>query len=522
MHDPDSTVSPSRRIMLKGGAAAISAAFAGPIAALASRVAVASPTDACIPGAASIQVASPYGALAPVNDLITGLPLIQLPPGFSYKSYGWTGDLMADGLATPGAHDGMGVVRAKRVGRSLEIVLVRNHERSTSTNPANIMGASLSAVAKHDTGFTGTNYQIGGNTNVVWRDGNWVESYTSFGGLNRPCAGGSTLWESWLSNEEIRSNNVSSTGKKHGYIFEVPADISLTNVNPIVDMGRMAHEASAIDPETGYWYLTEDQGNANTLYRFRPTNLDGGLNSLHAGGQLQGLKVKGVMNADLRFPTLCQEYEIEWVDIPNPDLDGAAIAIAVPGTGATTSASGPFVQAYANGAAVFGANEGCWVANGLVYFTDKQVVGANQSTAQRYGRIWALDIATNTLKAILVLNDVTVGNSPDNLCVSPRGGVLFNEDGGGSGFNAAGQSVSVAAQRLMVLRPDGKSYAFAAHNFNFSAAQLSAVGKTGAGDRRNTEWAGSCFSPDGRVLFVNLYTPGITLAISGPWAKGTL
>ena len=30
------------------------------------------------------------------------------------------------------------------------------------------------------------------------------------------------------------------------------------------------------------------------------------------------------------------------------------------------------------------------------------------------------------------------------------------------------------------------------------------------------------FSPDGRVLFVNLYTPGITLAITGPWARGTL
>ena len=43
-----------------------------------------------------------------------------------------------------------------------------------------------------------------------------------------------------------------------------------------------------------------------------------------------------------------------------------------------------------------------------------------------------------------------------------------------------------------------------------------------AGDFRNTEWAGPAFSPDGRVLFVNLYTPGITLAITGPWAKGTL
>ena len=26
----------------------------------------------------------------------------------------------------------------------------------------------------------------------------------------------------------------------------------------------------------------------------------------------------------------------------------------------------------------------------------------------------------------------------------------------------------------------------------------------------------------GHTLFVNLYTPGITLAITGPWARGTL
>lgn len=32
-----------------------------------------------------------------------------------------------------------------------------------------------------------------------------------------------------------------------------------------------------------------------------------------------------------------------------------------------------------------------------------------------------------------------------------------------------------------------------------------------------TEWAGACFSPDGRTLFVNLFSPTRTLAITGPW-----
>jgi uncharacterized protein len=514
----------SRRGLLKGSAA-IAAAFSGPVAAWANQIATLTPEAAnprerlpmsqCVAADASALIDSPYGPTAPVADLMTGLPLIELPAGFSYKSYGWRGDVMTDGLVTPAAHDGMGVVVARRVGRSTEIILVRNHEQSTSSNPANIIGAGRDNVAKYDTGLTGTNYQIGGNSNVVFRDGNFVASYASFGGLNRPCAGGASTWGSWLSNEEIRSNNVSSTGKKHGYNFEIPADTSLNaaNVNPIVAMGRMAHEASAIDPQTGWWYLTEDQGNANTLYRFRPTNANGGLNSLHAGGTLQGLAVRKLPNSDLRNPTLCQEYICEWVDIANPDLDGATLASVL----GNVNASGPYLQAYANGAAIFGANEGCWVANGICYFTDKQVT----TNPARAGRVWALDLGSMTLKAIFVSNSLQVGNSPDNLCVSPRGGVLLNEDGGTGG---PGNVPAVTSQHLKVLHPSGNTSIFARHNYNFTRAQLDAAGKPAApaGDFRNTEWAGSCFSPDGRILFVNLYTPGITLAITGPWERGTL
>ena len=77
---------------------------------------------------------------------------------------------------------------------------------------------------------------------------------------------------------------------------------------------------------------------------------------------------------------------------------------------------------------------------------------------------------------------------------------------------------------LKVLTPQGSTYIFAKHNFNFTRAELDAAGKplVPAGNFRNTEWAGSVFSSDGRVLFVNLYTPGITLAITGPWLRGSL
>ena len=36
-------------------------------------------------------------------------------------------------------------------------------------------------------------------------------------------------------------------------------------------------------------------------------------------------------------------------------------------------------------------------------------------------------------------------------------------------------------------------------------------------DYRGSEWAGATFSPDGKTLFVNIQTPGVTFAITGPW-----
>ena len=129
----------SRRSLMIGGSAAVAAAFGGPINIMAKSALY---RGQCLPGVASPLVDSPYGPTAPVNDLTTGLPLIELPVGFRYLSYGWTGDLMSDGLPTPGARDGMGVAVQRRIGVGNEIVLVRNHERSTSTSMASIIGIS--------------------------------------------------------------------------------------------------------------------------------------------------------------------------------------------------------------------------------------------------------------------------------------------------------------------------------------------------------------------------------------------
>ncbi len=42
------------------------------------------------------------------------------------------------------------------------------------------------------------------------------------------------------------------------------------------------------------------------------------------------------------------------------------------------------------------------------------------------------------------------------------------------------------------------------------------------GDFTGSEFAGACYSPDGKWLFVNVQSPGTTFAITGPWRTGAL
>lgn len=65
-----------------------------------------------------------YGPLQPAIDETTGLPLLLLSADFRYLSFGWTGEMMHDGILTPNAHDGM----AAFPGGHGRVYLIRNHE----------------------------------------------------------------------------------------------------------------------------------------------------------------------------------------------------------------------------------------------------------------------------------------------------------------------------------------------------------------------------------------------------------
>lgn len=439
-----------RRSFLRGAlATGAGTALAGPFAALAARPAGAKPDPEL-----------GYGPLLPVRDATTGLPLLLLPRGFEYMSFGWRNDPMSDGVPTPSAHDGMAAFR-----RGDLVHLVRNHERDAGT-----------PFATPDRVYDGA--AAGGTTTLVFDPDRavLVESYASLSGTVRNCAGGPTPRGTWLTCEETTTI---IGGVRHGYVFEVPSS-GASNAVPLTAMGRFSHEATATDPATGYVYETEDAG-SSALYRFRPADPS----NLAAGGALEAMKLAGT--ADTReWTTGTSAVVADWVTVDSPDW--------------APPAPSPWNQVQAKGAARLSRGEGAWFGNGLVY------VISTDGAPSRQGQVFALDPGAGTFTCVFASPSAGVLNAPDNVCVSPRGGLVLCEDGNGLEY-------------LHGLSPDGRIFPFAQNNVVLPDGFPQGY----SGDFRGSEWAGATFEPkNGNWLFVNIQSPGVTFAITGPWRRGVL
>jgi secreted PhoX family phosphatase len=428
---------------------------------------------------------SPYGGIGPVNDKTTGLPLLLLPKGFEYQSFGWTGEMMSDGVRTPGLHDGMVVVASRKTAKgTTELVLVRNHEEALgppfADNPAITFDADGAGA--------------GGTTNLTFdlTRGRFGVAWSSLAGTYRNCAGGVTPWGTWLTCEEA------STIPGHGYVFEVGAETG--DPNPLRAMGRFSHEALAVDPDGEIVYLTEDENNSG-FYRFIP-NVKG---KLAKGGRLEMLAVRGQPNFDFSpagaAPAVGTRWRSVWVPVENPDPD---FLNPDPARREPTV----YAQGRAGGGARFRRLEGAWTGADRVYFlsTDGGQVGE--------GQVFEFDPTRQVLTLIYDSPSYQECENPDNIVVTPRGGLLLQEDNAG-----APPGPPNPGERLLGLTLEGRIFEFARNNIVLTQAINPRIP---AGNYTQNEWAGACYSPDGEWLFVNIQTPGVTFAIRGPWDKGPL
>lgn len=446
-----------RSFLLTTGAAA----FAAPLDALRSRLEAGA--------AASTELG--YGPLRPVKDATTGMPLLELPNGFRYMTFGWTGDPMDDGRRIPPLHDGM----AAFAGENGRVVLVRNHEIGP--------GAALAAP-------TYDSAAGGGTTTTVFDPAaeQIVSTRVSLAGTIRNCAGGPTPWGSWLTCEETLigpKDPQSPLPQQHGYIFEVPHD-GVSDAKPITAMGCFVHEAIAVDPRTGIVYQTQDRGQAG-LYRYIPKTPG----RLADGGRLQMLAVDGRRGLDTsRGQRAGAVYDIHWVEIPDPDRPHTH-----PASG---DGIGVLQQGVEQGGAVFSRLEGATFGDGRLYVT------ATDGGNAKMGQVWELDPGRDRLRLVFESPGAPTLNMPDNLTLSPRGGLVICEDG-------------TATPCVHGLTRDGRIFRFARNNVRIDKPRNGLTG-----DFSQREFAGATYSPDGRWLFFNAQTPGITFAVTGPWADGGL
>jgi secreted PhoX family phosphatase len=415
--------------------------------------------------------------------------LFDLPAGFSYAIVSQAGQTMADGLITPGSCDGMGCF-ASGDG---QVTLVRNHElRGGPDMDRGAFGKDrlLAPKLARDRIYDHDDLNLpltGGTTTMVYdlKSRRLVSDHLSLAGTSTNCAGGITPWGSWLSCEETLQPAGVEAQADHGWVFEVPANLKgVADPLPIKAMGRFRHEAACVDPRTGIIYMTEDMGDGMGLfYRFLP-NQPG---KLLAGGKLQALGIKGDKDIDVRNGEAIAWKPGEWKDVVWYDLDG------VENTNEDLRYRGK-----AKGAAWFSRGEGIHWAKSELFFACTNG-GLNKfGQIMRYvpsAREGQADEASapGRIQLYVEPTDNTVMEMCDNIAVSPWGHLFVCEDKTG-GVNY-----------LRAVTPAGKVYTVGRNPIP--------GGDVGA----TSELAGVCFSPDGSTLFVNVYNPGLTLAITGPW-----
>jgi hypothetical protein len=400
--------------------------------------------------------------------------IVDLPPRFRYSVLGRLGDRMDNAEPTPAHPDGM----AAFAGLGDTIILIRNHE----LEPAAVdTGVVVPISYRYDRGAAA--YVRGGTTTlVVSRELTLLRCFPSLAGTVRNCAGGPTPWGTWISCEETTATPETDQRlvRRHGYCFEVAASAAGPVVpTPLTAMGRFRHEAVAIDPLTGAVFETEDEADG-CVYRFLPQRAG----ALAASGALQALRLldfpRGVTVTAHALGT--RSHEVDWVPVSNADPGPRDVPVRA--------------QAAERGAAIVRRAEGIWWSAPEQAAYIAATTGGPAGTGQilRYAPREG-DRGGGTLRVVVESAGRQAPDAfawPDNITVTPWGDLVVCRDGPGHAY-------------LWMVTGHGDIAPIARNALN------------------DTELAGACFSPDGTVLYVNIFgtesRAGMTLAITGPWLK---
>jgi len=207
------------------------------------------------------------------------------------------------------------------------------------------------------------------------------------------------------------------------------------------------------------------------LYRFIPKERG----NLRAGGQLQAMAIDGLAdtrNWDAPVMPVQMPYEARWIDLDEVDapLDDLRI------------------RAVAKGAALVARGEGIHMGTDDLFVCSTS--GGQKGLGQIFRFVPGRGRAPDMVELFFESESKDQFNFGDNLTVSPNGHLIVCED----------QYTDVVDNHLRGITPDGRAY---------TLARLT----------MQTELAGACFSPDGKWLFVNAYSPTRTVAITGPWDR---
>lgn len=415
--------------------------------------------------ASGCTTTGPSGPAAP-RALVYGqlakdpLGVLDLPQGFSYRVISKLGDAMDDGGTVPDRADGMGCFQLANG----KIALVRNHELKPNHDAG---GPLTSGFGRKKDGTV----LPGGTTTLVLNPETLAveQQYRSLAGTIRNCAGGTTPWGSWLTCEEAKLDDVTEPG--HGWVFEVPAaHEGLVDPVPLKAMGRFNHEAAVIDPVSGYAYLTEDRDDG-LIYRFIPHEPG----NLAAGGRLQALTgIADTRNWKGRITMKPGEpIPVGWVDLD--DVEAPKDDLRLRGA--------------AKGAALFARGEGIHMGPEISGRSEAYFC-CTSGGAARYGQVFRLIPGADgdMLELFYESTDRHDFFYGDNLTVSDSGHLIVCED----------SYDDVVDNHIRGITPEGAAYPIARLTMQ-------------------TELAGACFSPDGKTLFVNAFSPTRTFAITGPW-----